>query len=199
MQVISIDPHRPDGEAIRAAARQLISGGLVVFPTETVYGLAADAMHPVARARLYDIKQRPSHQPLTYHLASVDQVEQMLGGLPPVAEVWTKRYWPGPLTLLLSDGDGGKVGFRVPSDSVAQQFLSACGVPVAATSANRSGEPPPTTAAQVLASFAEGLDVVLDAGPTSCGGESTIVDLSGDQPVLIRRGVIDVSESIAHG
>jgi len=187
-----------EGEVERAAAI-LRRGGLVGFPTETVYGLGADAASAAAVARLYAAKRRPADHPVIVHFASADAAFAWARDVPEGARRLAGKFWPGPLTLILGRsskvGDfvtGGQdtIGLRVPSHPVAQALLKAFGGGVAAPSANRFGQVSPTTAAHVRQDLGADVDLVLDGGPSEVGIESTIVDLSGGDAVLLRPGRI---------
>ena len=180
----------PDPSAIDEAARLLRSGGLVAFPTETVYGLGVDALNAAAIARLNAVKGRPPEKPYSWHVYSVDQLPAFVGEISPVAERLMDRFWPGPLTIILPKADGKTIGFRLPDHPVAQAFLKACQVPVAAPSANRSGQPPPTDAEEVLAALNGTFDCLLDSGPTRLGRESTVVEVVGHRIEIRREGAI---------
>ena len=184
-------------QAIEAAARCLGQGGLVAFPTETVYGLGADASNGEAIARLYAAKGRPSFNPLIAHVANADAARR-LGRLDVAAERLAAAFWPGPLTLVLPKRPGGdvadlalagldSVAVRVPAHPVARALLAALKGPVVAPSANRSGHVSATSAAHVLADLRGRIDMVIDAGPCPVGVESTIVSLLGT-PTLLRPG-----------
>jgi L-threonylcarbamoyladenylate synthase len=179
-----------DPVALAEAATILRGGGLVAFPTETVYGLGADATNPDAITRLNQVKGRPPDKPYSLHLHSPDQVARFVTSIPPLARRLMDRFWPGPLTIILSSGHGQTIGFRVPDHPVAQAFLKACGVPVAAPSANRSGVPPPTDADEVLAALNADVDCLLDGGPTRMGCESTVVEVVEGTVVMRREGAI---------
>ena len=165
-------------------------GGLVAFPTETVYGLGANLNDPQAVQELYQVKQRPFEKRVTLHLADAAQVAGYSVEVTPRAEELMRRFWPGPLTLVLARRDGSTLGFRVPKHPVALALLREAGVPVVAPSANLSGAPPPRTAEAVLAGLEDRVDLVLDAGPTPVGVESTVLDLSADPPRLLRPGAL---------
>jgi len=189
-------------EEVRRAAEILRAGGLVAFPTETVYGLGADASSEKAVARLYAVKGRPADHPVIVHFASPEQAFQW-GTANEQARALAKAFWPGPLTLILKASDKAKpfvtggqpsVGVRVPSHPIARQLLKAFGGGIAAPSANRFGRVSPTTAAHVREDLGEDVDLVLDGGPTEVGIESTIVDVSGDSAVLLRPGRISKAE-----
>jgi L-threonylcarbamoyladenylate synthase len=188
---------RPDEREITRAAAVLRDGGLVAFPTETVYGLGADASSPAALRRLFRVKGRPRDHPVIVHVASVDDVADWVSGVPATAASLAASCWPGPLTLVLArsarvpdEVTGGRdtVGIRVPAAPVAQALLHAFGGAVAAPSANRFGRVSPTTAADVRADLGDDVDVVLDGGACRVGVESTIVDCSGSVPVILRVG-----------
>jgi L-threonylcarbamoyladenylate synthase len=187
----------PDSKAIEAAAALVRAGHLVGFPTETVYGLAADASNPAAMARLNRVKGRPPEKPYSLHVASALDAQTAVRDVSPPARRLMERFWPGPLTLVLPAKGGGTIGVRVPDHPVAQAFLRACAVPVVAPSANRAGQPPPRDAQAVLRGLDGDVDLILDAGPTPLGCESTVVDLSRAAPVIVREGAIAAQEVYA--
>lgn len=184
---------------VRRAAKILRAGGLVAFPTETVYGLGADASSEAALKKLYAVKGRPAGHPVIVHFASADEAFAWAREVPEAARRLAARFWPGPLTLILKRsaraGDfvtGGQdtVGLRVPSHPVAQALLREFGSGVAAPSANRFGRVSPTRAAHVREDLGEDVDLVLEGGDSEVGIESTIVDLSRGRTVLLRHGAI---------
>jgi L-threonylcarbamoyladenylate synthase len=184
---------------VRRAAQILRAGGLVAFPTETVYGLGADASSEKAVARLYQVKRRPADHPVIVHFASAEAAFGWASEIPEAARQLAKKFWPGPLTLILKrspqardfvTGGQPSVGLRVPSHPVAQQLLKEFAGAVAAPSANRFGQVSPTTAAHVRADLGKDVDLVLEGGASEVGIESTIVDLSGGAAVLLRPGAI---------
>jgi L-threonylcarbamoyladenylate synthase len=184
---------------VRKAAEILRAGGLVAFPTETVYGLGADASSARAVARLYAVKRRPADHPVIVHFACAQDAFAWAREVPHDARLLAQKFWPGPLTLILKRSDKakdfitggqGSVGLRVPSHPVAHRLLKEFGQGVAAPSANRFGRLSPTTATHVLSDFGNDIDLVLEGGPSEVGIESTIVDLSGGAPVLLRPGHI---------
>ena len=190
-------------EDVRRAAAVLARGGLVAFPTETVYGLGADASSREAVARLYAAKKRPMDHPVIVHFADAESAFAWAREVPEDAKTLAAKFWPGPLTLILRrsvkagdfvTGAQDTVGLRVPSHPVAQQLLNAFGGGVAAPSANPFGQLSPTTAAHVRQDLGKAVELVLDGGPSDVGIESTIVDLSGDAPVLLRPGKISRRE-----
>jgi L-threonylcarbamoyladenylate synthase len=184
-------------EQVRRAAEILKRGGLVAFPTETVYGLGADAANEKAVARLYAVKGRPADHPVIVHFASAEQAFAWAREVPEAARQLAARFWPGPLTLILKRSKlaqdfvtGGQetVGLRVPSHPVAQELLKEFKKGIAAPSANRFGLVSPTTVAHVREDLGDEVDLVLEGGPSEVGIESTIVDLSGPGAVLLRPG-----------
>jgi L-threonylcarbamoyladenylate synthase len=181
------------------AVSALRGGGVVAFPTETFYGLAADPRSAVAVKKIFALKQRPPDQPLPLIASDIEQVVDHVGRLTPLAARLAARGWPGPLTLIIPASprlcadvhlSTGKVAVRVPADAVARLLATCAGHAITSTSANISGEPASSTADAVARWFGEGVDVLVDAGPTPGGHPSTIVDATGDAPVLVRAGVV---------
>jgi L-threonylcarbamoyladenylate synthase len=196
-------PYVPNAAEIEAAARLLRAGRLVAFPTETVYGLGANARDPEAVARIYAVKGRPPTSPLIVHVSSIDMAQSLVTSWPDVAGELARRFWPGPLTLVLekqptipSIVTAGlpTVGLRMPSHPVALALIKAAGVPLAAPSANRFTQLSPTTADHVRRSLGSDVDLILDGGPCQVGIESTVLSLAGPQPVLLRPGGIARAE-----
>lgn len=190
---------RPDAAGLARAVRILRGGGVIGMPTETVYGLAADALDPEAVARIFAVKDRPADNPLIVHLASATDLHRVVAEVTPLADRLADRFWPGPLTLVLEadvavpaivTGGLATVAVRVPDHPVAAALLIAFGGPLAAPSANRSGRPSPTTAGHVAADLGDDLEVVLDGGACPVGVESTVVDVRGTTPVVLREGSI---------
>jgi L-threonylcarbamoyladenylate synthase len=188
---------------VRRAAEILRAGGLVAFPTETVYGLGADASSAAAMARLYRVKGRPADHPVIVHLDSLERALAWARDVPREARILAERFWPGPLTLILKRSDKAKdfvtggqpsVGIRVPSHPIAQELLKAFGGGVAAPSANRFGHVSPTTAQHVRDDLGADVDLVLEGGASEVGIESTIVDVSGGGVVVLRPGRISFED-----
>jgi L-threonylcarbamoyladenylate synthase len=199
MQLVEIDPVTPDAAVIARAAGILRSGGLVAFPTETVYGLGANALDAAAIGRIYAAKGRPVYNPLIVHVANASRALDVARDWPAVAQTLAKAFWPGPLTLVLRKRETvpdavtaglASVAVRVPRHPVALALLEACRLPIAAPSANRSMMLSPTTGAHVVKSLGDAVDLVLDAGPTAVGIESTVLDLTTATPTLLRPGTI---------
>lgn len=181
------------------AISALRRGGVVAFPTETFYGLAVDPRSALAVRRVFELKRRAPDQPLPLIAADVDQVLDHVGTMTPLARRLASRGWPGPLTLIIPASSQlcddvhlstGKVAVRVPADAVARALARSAGHAITATSANMSGEPPAATPDQVVRSFGTGVDVLIDSGPAPAGLPSTIVDVTGAAPVLVRAGVV---------
>ena len=183
---------------IAEAATILRRGGLVAFPTETVYGLGADATNPKAIEQLNRVKGRPPEKPYSLHLHSPEQMRSYVSSIPPVAQRLMEKFWPGPLTIVMPGNDGKTIGFRLPNHPLAREFLKTCDVPVAAPSANRSGSPPPTDAREVMEALDGAIDCILDGGPTQLGRESTVVEVTTDGCLHIRReGAIPKTDILA--
>lgn len=196
-RVVAVDALAPDAAAVAEARAVLRRGGLVAFPTETVYGLGAAALDAAAVARVFAAKGRPADNPLIVHLADAGELGAVTRCVGPLARTLAAAFWPGPLTLVLDAAPvvppvvrGGlpTVGVRVPGHAVAR--VLAGGLAVAAPSANRSGRPSPTTAADVLADLDGRIDLVLDGGPCPVGLESTVVDARGAVPLVLREGAV---------
>lgn len=187
-----------DPSHIAQAAQQLRAGAVIAFPTDTLYAVAARAADPVAVARLYEVKERPSGQPMVWLVLDRAQVERFAVVTAAAADLMA-RFWPGPLTLVLTariPTDGPTIAVRAPDHDVALTLLRALGEPIASSSANPAGQPPPVDADQVIASLGDRLDVVLDGGPCRIGQPSTILDLAGATPRILRQGAIPASELI---
>jgi L-threonylcarbamoyladenylate synthase len=198
-------PRRATQAELDTAVAALRDGELVAFPTETVYGLGANARDPAALRRIFELKGRPADHPLILHLDSARFVRRWVAEFPPVAEQLASRFWPGPLTLVLPRGPdasevltGGQdtVAVRVPSHPMAQQLLTAFGGGIAAPSANRYGHVSPTRAEHVREEFGDAVEVILDGGECTLGLESTIVSLVGSRPRLLRPGHVSLAELV---
>lgn len=203
VEVLRVHPATPDPAAIAQAARVLRAGALVAFPTETVYGLGANALDARAVAGIFEAKGRPAFNPLIVHVADVVAARALVSRWPPHADALAAQFWPGPLTLVLPKASaiphlvtGGleDVAVRVPAHPVALALLRECGLPIAAPSANRSTEISPTTAEHVIKALGDRVSIVLDGGPTTVGIESTVVDLAGERPRVLRPGMVTVQE-----
>ncbi|HET7229841.1 MAG TPA: L-threonylcarbamoyladenylate synthase [Longimicrobium sp.] len=202
MRILRVDPTSPAVSALADAAQVLKQGGLVAFPTETVYGLGAHALDASAVARIYQAKGRPAYNPLIVHVASVDAARALSSAWPEAADRLAERFWPGPLTLVVPrsaeipdavSAGLDTVGIRIPAHPVAHALLQAAGIPVAAPSANRSMGISPTTAEHVRRSLGNAVDVIVDGGPCPVGIESTVLSLAGEVPTILRPGSIPAS------
>lgn len=210
-KLVCVDRENPEQDLLDRAGGILKGGGLVAFPTETVYGLGGDALNPLASKKIYAAKGRPSDNPLIVHIARIEDLAALCTRVPEKALVLAQRFWPGPLTMIFPASDlvprattGGldTVAVRFPSNKVAQGLILAAGGYVAAPSANTSGRPSPTTAARVAEDLGEAIDMILDGGPADIGLESTIVDFSGEEALILRPGYISLDmlrETIGEG
>ena len=196
----------PSPDMILRAVELLRKGEVIGLPTETVYGLAADGLNPVALARIFEIKQRPLFDPLILHVADAAEAWKLAAHVPATARLLAEKFWPGPLTLVLPKKElvpdlatSGlpNVALRVPAHSVAQAILREWRGPLAAPSANRFGRISPTDAAAVQSELGNAVSLILDGGPCAVGLESTVIDLSAAQPVLLRAGGIEVGKITA--
>lgn len=194
--IVSVAAKRPDPAAIRRAVKVLRAGGLVIVPTETVYGLAADPGVAGAEDRIYEAKERDRGKPIPVMAVGVDAVTQWGARFSPAARRLARRYWPGPLTMVLPCGDRTE-GFRVPDHAVMQALLKAAGGVLRVTSANVSGEPAATNAQDALAALGDRVGLALDAGPAGLGRESTVVDATGETVRVLREGAIPASLILA--
>jgi len=199
--VLPIDAETPDASVIRRAADLLRRGEVVVFPTETVYGLGADTLQPEALEKIFIAKGRPFSDPLIVHIAEYHALEELTGSIPEPAHRLARAFWPGPLTLLLPRGPRvprlvtagmETVAIRMPAHPVAQALIQALGSPIAAPSANRFMHVSPTTAEHALADLGGRVPLILDGGPCQVGVESTILDLSGEVPTILRPGGVSL-------
>ena len=190
-------------EQLKEAAAIIRRGGLVAFPTETVYGLGGDALNPNASAAIYAAKGRPSDNPLIVHIADEGALERIASEVPEKAYLLAERFWPGPLTILLhksglvpKETTGGlqTVGIRMPSHPIARALIEVSGTYIAAPSANRSGRPSTTSAQHVIEDLKGRVDMILDGGHVPLGLESTIIDLTAEVPLVLRPGYITLQE-----
>lgn len=200
-EVVRVDRTKIDAYVMEKAGKILKSGGLVAFPTETVYGLGADALDWEAAKKIYAAKGRPSDNPLIVHIADIEALSKIVKEIPEAARKFSKAFWPGPLTMIFEkkecvpDGTTGglsSVAVRMPSDEIALALIRQGGGYVAAPSANRSGRPSPTTAQHVYEDMEGVIPLILDGGAVEIGLESTIVDLTGSCPVVLRPGFISL-------
>ena len=194
-----IDKNKINTDIIREAGRILREGGLVAFPTETVYGLGADALNEHAAQKIYAAKGRPSDNPLIIHITNMDDLAKITSFIPEAAKVIADKYWPGPLTMIFdksgivpygTTGGLDTVAVRMPSHEIAREVIDAGGGYIAAPSANTSGRPSPTTALHVEEDMTGKIDMIIDGGPVDIGVESTILDMTVVPPMILRPGAI---------
>jgi len=195
--VLKVDAKKPEIDKIRIAAEAIRRGGTVAFPTETVYGLGADALNAEAVRKLFEAKKRPQDNPIIVHVAYKEDVYRLARDVLEAAEKLMSRFWPGPLTLVLKRSKQvpditvvglDTIAIRMPKHEVALALLKESGTPIAAPSANLAGKPSPTTAHHVIEDLAGRIDIVLDAGPTRIGVESTVIDMTSSPPEILRPG-----------
>jgi len=194
---LKVKSKKPEINKIRIAAGVIKNGGIVAFPTETVYGLGADALNPEAVMKVFEAKNRPADDPLIVHIAKKEDMHRLARSVPKTAEKLMVQFWPGPLTLVLKRSQlvpditvAGldTVAIRMPSNEVALALIRRSNTPISAPSANLFGKPSPTTAGHVINDLAGRIDVILDAGPTKIGIESTVIDMTTPIPQILRPG-----------
>ncbi|AOT70090.1 L-threonylcarbamoyladenylate synthase [Geosporobacter ferrireducens] len=202
-QIISIDPSCIDREKLLEAADILKNGGTVAFPTETVYGLGANALDQSAVGKIFEAKGRPSDNPLIVHVADFNDIEPLVEKIPATARKLAEKFWPGPLTLIFPKSDRvpavitaglDTVAIRMPAHGIARTLIRLAGVPIAAPSANLSGKPSPTRAAHVIEDLMGRVDAIISGGECLVGLESTVLDISGEIPAILRPGGITLEE-----
>ncbi len=198
-RLLSVNPDSPDPNVLREAAGILRGGGVVAFPTETVYGLGADALNAAAVGRIFAAKGRPARNPIIVHVRSIERARELVSQWPPAAQSLAEQFWPGPLTLVLKKracvpdvvtAGRDTVALRCPNHAVALALLDAAGCPIAAPSANLSEQLSPTRASHVVRSLGGRIEMILDGGPAAVGLESTVVDMTTQSPRLLRPGAI---------
>lgn len=189
-KIIKIDPASPEEAYIQQAAKVITGGGSVIIPTDTVYGIAVDASNKKALDKLYEIKNRPKDKPFALLIADDQMAEELARGIPIAAYKLMRKFWPGPLTIILNAAQGGKVGLRMPDNRIALEIINQAKVPLACPSANISGHPAPVDFAQAIKDLDGLVDLAIDAGPAKVGVESTIVDLTVEPLKIVRRGPI---------
>ncbi len=200
-EIVAMTAEAIDKDAIARGGEILKKGGLVAFPTETVYGLGGNALDPMASRKIYAAKGRPSDNPLIVHIADIKALDPIVKSIPDKAKLLAEKFWPGPLTMIFERSNlvplettGGleSVAVRFPSDPIAAALILAAGGYVAAPSANTSGRPSPTTAQHVEEDLGDAIDMIIDGGPVGIGLESTIVDFTEEVPVVLRPGYISL-------
>jgi len=199
---IKIDRAHPDKKLLSYAAKILREGGLVAFPTETVYGLGANMLDKEAVKNLYKVKKRTGNKPFTVHIASLGQIKKLRCGMDVRSGKLARRFWPGPLTMVLKSESGEGVGFRMPKNVVALELIRMAKTPVVAPSANISSNKPPVTAAEVLKDLDGKIDIVIDSGPTDIGLESTVLNMMTKPYTVLREGALkdkDIRKILKYG
>ena len=190
VKIVNVDPKKPEDNHLREAAEVIKNGGLVIIPTETVYGIAANELNQKTLERLYEIKKRPKDKPFSLHIANKEKVEEFASGITPAAYRLMDKFWPGPLTLILNSKEKGTLGIRMPDNRIAMEIIRQAGVPVVCPSANISGEKPPVIFEEAIKDLGGLVDFAVNAGPTEHKIESTIVDLTLEGVKIIREGAI---------
>ncbi len=193
-KVLKVDSLNPAAEYLEEAAEILKVGGLVIIPTETVYGIAANMLNKVAVDKLYEIKKRPKDNPFSLHIDEKDKIEDFAIKIPVVAYKLIDRFWPGPLTIILKSKDLSTVGLRLPDHEIALRVISLSGVPVVCPSANLSGKPAPVNFQEAIKDLNGLVDLAIDSGNTRLGIESTVVDLTIEPLKILREGAIKKEE-----
>lgn len=196
-KIVKINPFAPDNALINQAVKVLIDGGLVIIPTETVYGIAVDVANKKAVDRLYEIKQRPKNKPFAILVADIDRVQELAYEIPLTAYKLIRRFWPGALTILLKAKTGGKVGLRMPNHQIALEIILQANIAVACPSANISERLAPVNFEEAIKDLDGLVDLAIDAGSANVGVESTIVDLTVEPPEIVRHGAIKDEEIIS--
>ena len=202
-KIIRVSSQHPEASAIEEAAEVLRNGGLVAFPTETVYGLGADATNPETIKKVFEVKGRPPDNPLIVHISDPAQLQFLAKGIPPKGKLLAETFWPGPLTIVVKRSDRvpdivsaglDTVAIRMPNHPITLQLVKVFGRAIVGPSANISGTPSPTTAEHVFNDLHGKIDMILDAGPTQIGVESTVVDVTADPPLILRFGALARSQ-----
>jgi L-threonylcarbamoyladenylate synthase len=194
-KVIKINPQNPEEEKIAEAASVIKTGGLVIFPTDTVYGLGADALDREAVKRVYQVKRRPQDKPLIIQVADIEQIHNLVAKVSQTAPILMKKFWPGALTLVFNrKSSPGTVALRMPDNRIALSLIKKAGVPLTAPSANLSGEPSPSRIEEINEELIKEIDLIIDGGETKIGIESTILDLTASPPRILREGAIPSAE-----
>jgi L-threonylcarbamoyladenylate synthase len=204
-KILKINKHKPEKDKIKYAANVLRQGGTVAFPTETVYGLGADALNEKAVEKIFAAKGRPADNPLIVHISDVTEVDKLAKSISDTARILMKTFWPGPLTIIMEKAPCvpdivtaglNTVAIRLPSNKIALELIKESGVPVAAPSANTSGKPSPTKASHVIDDLKDRVDIIIDGGDAEVGVESTVIDMTSEIPVILRPGGVTYEELV---
>ena len=190
-KIIKIDPDKPDKSKIKECAKTLKGGGLVAFPTETVYGLGAIHNNKEAVEKIYSVKRRPTEKPLTIHISNIKSIDKFNCEIPHLVKTLIDKFWPGPLTIILNTKDKAKkIAFRMPDSKIAKALIEYSGEELVAPSANISGNKPPVDAEDVIEELNEKIDIIINAGPTRLAEESTVIDATAFPYRVLREGAI---------
>ncbi len=199
VKILGVDVDHPEKEKIEEAAKIIKDGGLVAFPTETVYGLGADALNKEAVKKVFEVKGRPHSKPLSILIGRKEELIKYVQKIPKAAEALIEKFWPGPLTLIFEasslipdviKGKDNSIGMRMPDCRIALEIVEASGVPLVCPSANLSGRPAPIKAEEVIKDLGEKIDLILDGGEAKIGVESTVLDLTTSPPTMVREGAL---------
>lgn len=199
MKVIRVNPENPELKTLQEAADVILGNGVIGYPTETVYGLGANALSDTAVEKVFELKQREKNKPILIIVSDLNQIMGLISFFPEIANSVTRHFWPGPLTIIFKAalhlakpllGTGNTIGIRIPDNRICLELLQLCGVPLTSTSANLSGRNNPVCVDEVITSFGDRLNLIIDGGIARSRISSTVLDLSKDEPVLIREGII---------
>ena len=202
-RIIKVDQDNPSQEAVQEGSSVLKKGGLIVFPTETVYGIGCNAFSAESALRIFSVKKRPADNPLIVHISNMEMLHKITRDVPEVVEERWKKFWPGPLTIIFNasplmpaEVTGGldTVAVRMPSNNLARSIIEASGLPVAAPSANISTRPSITSSEYAIQEFSGSVDLIYDAGDCSLGLESTVIDIRGEKPIVLRAGAMNAED-----
>ena len=206
MKVLKINPNNPEIELLNQAAEVILNEGVIGYPTETVYGLGANALSDLAVEKVFELKNREQNKPILIIAAEIGQVKQLVSRFPDTAMSLANRFWPGPLTIVFEAashlpksllGGGHQIGVRIPGNKICLELLARCGVPITSTSANITGKQNPINAKEVIENFGNKLDLILDGGTSVSRIPSTVVKIDDDCVTLIREGAIS-KKTIEH-
>jgi len=198
-KIVKINSKKPQLGLLKKVAEIILKDGVIGYPTETVYGLGANALNSFSVKKVFQLKGREKQKPILIISPAIEQVKRLVSSFPEQAEILANHFWPGPLTMVLEAspqlpewllGGGERIGIRMPSNTICLELLKLCGVPITSTSANISGERNPTSAGEVLKNFGDKLDLIIDGGKSMSQIASTVVSVEDDKIVLIREGAI---------
>ncbi|UCE06305.1 MAG: threonylcarbamoyl-AMP synthase [bacterium] len=199
MEIISVNPSKPDLNLVQKAADIILNNGVIGYPTETVYGLGANALNDVAVEKVFQLKRRERNKPILIISSDIEQVKKLIFSFPVTAEILAKHFWPGPITMVFKAtsnlperllGGSLRIGIRIPDNKICLELLRRCGVPITSTSANISGQKNPISAQEVSKNFGDKLDLIIDGGRSPSRVPSTVVAVDNDRITLIREGAI---------